>query len=542
MGTKWAFRNKKNEKGLVIRNKARLVAQRCTQEEGINYEEVFAPVARIEAIRMIEKEVYVCQPPRFEDPDYTDKVYKIEKALYGLHQAPRAWLQVKQKSDGIFISHEKYVDEILRKFNYEDIKPASTPMDKERLCSNIQMVMMLMFISTVKRIFGYLKGHPKLGLWYPKDSSFDLVAYTDSDYCKKQTVVATSTIEAEYMATASCCGQFWRTASVRTLDNREIKLNAIVDDQVKTITEASIRRHLKLADADGISTLPTTEIFKQLALMGAADKAITQEMHDRLGRATITATSLAAEQGSEIDKDENVNLVKSSEQGEVHETAEHRIDLSTAIQTDDATLVETMLNIKRSAAKDRGKAIMQESESPKKIKKKEMMQISLNEEIAQRMLKEERESLSIKERSRLLAEFINKRNKMMAARRTEEKRNKPTTHAQKRTYMSNYLKNIGGYTLKQLKQYSFKEIKMLFDNTMGSIKRLVPMESEGQAGEGSSKEGESLKRSAKEELGQEQKLKEEIAQQEDVEKESSKKAKGRLKRKTLKAREDKDKR
>nr|GFA80113.1 hypothetical protein [Tanacetum cinerariifolium] len=74
----------------------------------------------------------------------------------------------------------------------------------------------------------------------------------------------------------------------------------------------------------------------------------------------------------EIDKDENVNLVKCNVQGEAHETAEHKIDLSTS-QTDDETLAETLLNIKRSAAKDKGKAIMQESESPKKNKKKEMM-------------------------------------------------------------------------------------------------------------------------------------------------------------------------
>ncbi|GJW12050.1 putative ribonuclease H-like domain-containing protein [Tanacetum coccineum] len=118
IGTKWIFRNKKDERGIVIRNKARLVAQGHTQEEGIDYDEVFAPVARIEAIRLflayasfmgfmvyqmdvksaflygqIEEEVYVCQPPGFEDPDYPDKVYKVVKALYGLHQAPRAWYE-----------------------------------------------------------------------------------------------------------------------------------------------------------------------------------------------------------------------------------------------------------------------------------------------------------------------------------------------------------------------------------------------------------------------------------------------------------------
>nr|GEU96002.1 hypothetical protein [Tanacetum cinerariifolium] len=86
IGTKWVYRNKKDERGIVVRNKARVVAQGYTQEEGIDYNEVFAPVARIE-------EVYACQPPGFEDPHFSNKVYKVEKALYGLHQAPRAWYE-----------------------------------------------------------------------------------------------------------------------------------------------------------------------------------------------------------------------------------------------------------------------------------------------------------------------------------------------------------------------------------------------------------------------------------------------------------------
>ncbi|GJT27739.1 putative ribonuclease H-like domain-containing protein [Tanacetum coccineum] len=118
--TKWVFRNKKDERGIMIRNKARLVIQGHRQEEGIKYEEVFAPVARIEAIRLflayasfmgflvyqidvksvflygtIEEEVYVTQPPGFKDPDHPDKVYKVVKALYGLHHAPRAWVVIE---------------------------------------------------------------------------------------------------------------------------------------------------------------------------------------------------------------------------------------------------------------------------------------------------------------------------------------------------------------------------------------------------------------------------------------------------------------
>ncbi|GJZ71460.1 putative ribonuclease H-like domain-containing protein [Tanacetum coccineum] len=216
----------------LVRNKARLVAQGYTQEEGTDYDEVFAPVAKIEAIRLfwsyasfigfivyqmdvksaflygtIKEEVYVCQPPGFEDPQFPDKVYKVEKALYGLHQAPRAWyetlstyliengfrrgtidktlfikkdkgdillvqvyvddiifgstkkslcdefeqmmhkkfqmssmgeltfflgLQVQQKKDGIFISQDKYVVNILKKYDFINVKTTSTPTETNK--------------------------------------------------------------------------------------------------------------------------------------------------------------------------------------------------------------------------------------------------------------------------------------------------------------------------------------------------------------------------------------------------------------------------
>ncbi|GJS77709.1 putative ribonuclease H-like domain-containing protein [Tanacetum coccineum] len=208
-------------------------------EEGIDYDEVFAPVARIEAIRLflayalfkdfvvyqmdvksafmygkIEKEVYVCQPPGFEYPEFPNKVYKVEKALYGLHQAHRAWyrtlstylldngfqreipnefygeltfflgLQVTQKDDGIFISQDKYVDEILKKFGFSTVKTTTSRPNiifAVCACARFQVTPKVSHLHAVKKIFRYLKGQPKLGLWYPKDSLFDLEAYTDSD-------------------------------------------------------------------------------------------------------------------------------------------------------------------------------------------------------------------------------------------------------------------------------------------------------------------------------------------------------------------------
>jgi hypothetical protein len=118
IGTKWVFRNKKDEEGIIVRNKARLVAQGYNQEEGIDYGETYAQVARLEAIRMslafacfknfklfqmdvksaflngfIAEEVYVEQPPRFENHEFPNHVFKLSKVLYGLKQAPRAWYE-----------------------------------------------------------------------------------------------------------------------------------------------------------------------------------------------------------------------------------------------------------------------------------------------------------------------------------------------------------------------------------------------------------------------------------------------------------------
>ncbi|GJV36635.1 putative ribonuclease H-like domain-containing protein [Tanacetum coccineum] len=181
----------------------------------------------------IEEEVYVCQPPGFEDPYFPNKVYKVEKALYGLHQAPRAWYEtlstyliengfrrgtidktlfikkdkgdilLVQKEDGIFISQDKYVAEILKKFDFATVKTASTLIETNKALvkdEEAEAVDVHLYGSMIGSLI-YLKSQPKLGLWYPRDLPFDLKAFSDSDYAGASLDRKSTT--GEYVAAAN---------------------------------------------------------------------------------------------------------------------------------------------------------------------------------------------------------------------------------------------------------------------------------------------------------------------------------------------------
>ncbi|GJT99062.1 uncharacterized mitochondrial protein-like protein [Tanacetum coccineum] len=187
-------------------------------------------------------------------------------------------LQVIHKADGIFISQEKYVVEILRKFNYTDVKTASIAIDLEKPlvkdgdANDVDvhlyrsMIGSLMYLTTSRPDIIYLKGKPTLGLWYSRDSLFELVAYFDSDYAsatqdRKPTI-------GDLLTKGFDAGSTARTATATTNTDGEVEITAIIDGQSKTITEASLRRHLKLKDNDGVTSIPNSKIFEQLALMG----------------------------------------------------------------------------------------------------------------------------------------------------------------------------------------------------------------------------------------------------------------------------------
>nr|GEU59708.1 retrovirus-related Pol polyprotein from transposon TNT 1-94 [Tanacetum cinerariifolium] len=329
------MKNKRDEENTVIRNKSRLVSKGYAQKEGVDFEESFAPVARLEAVRLfisyathksftvyqmdvkttflygtLKEEVYVNQPDRFVDPYHPDKVYRLKKALYGLKQAPRAWynelsnflvskgsidptlfiskhgedillvqiyeleffleIQINQSPRGICINQAKYAQEILIKHGMTSCDSVGTPMAMKHLDADLSgtpvdqtkyqsMVGPLMYLTesrpnivhatcycasyqakptekhltAVKRIFRYLKDTINMGLWYPKDTSFKLTAFLDSDHAgcldshkstssgiqflggdklvswssKKQECTSMSSAEAEYVSLSMCCAQ-----------------------------------------------------------------------------------------------------------------------------------------------------------------------------------------------------------------------------------------------------------------------------------------------------------------------------------------------
>nr|GEZ39783.1 integrase, catalytic region, zinc finger, CCHC-type, peptidase aspartic, catalytic [Tanacetum cinerariifolium] len=227
----WLWKNKKDEDLTVIRNKARLVAKGYAQEEGIDFEESFAPVVRLEDVRsfvayashksflvyqmdvktellngLLKEEVYDAQPDGFVDPDHPEKVYRLRKALYGLKQAPRAW--------------------------YDELSKFLT-------------------------LKGFTKDTVNMGLWYPKGSSFDLTAFLDADHAgcidsrkstyggiqflgdklvswmsKKQNCTAMSSAEAEYMALSASCAQvMWMRTQLQDYGFNYNKIPLYYDSQ-----------------------------------------------------------------------------------------------------------------------------------------------------------------------------------------------------------------------------------------------------------------------------------------------------------------------
>ncbi|GJR43588.1 putative ribonuclease H-like domain-containing protein [Tanacetum coccineum] len=390
IGTKWVFRNKKDERGIVIRNKARLVAQGYTQEEGIDYDEVFAPVARIEAIRLflayasfmgfivyqmdvksaflygtIEEEVYVCQPPGFEDPQFPDKVYKVEKALYGLHQAPRAWyetlstyliengfrrgtidktlfikkdkgdillvqvyvddiifgstkkslcdefeglmhkrfqmssmgeltfflgLQVQQKKDGIFISQDKYVADILKKFDFATVKTTSTPMEPNKALikdEEADSVDVHLYRSMIGSLMYLTASRPDIMFVVcacARDSPFDLEAFSDSDY-------AGASLDRKSTTGDETVYKEWEDRMERAVTTAS-SLDAEQDSDAQTRFETTFKKSNDPPLSRGYTLRSGEDSMKLLELMELCTKLSDLEIEVNAGNSNLMLLAL----------------------------------------------------------------------------------------------------------------------------------------------------------------------------------------------------------------------------------------------------------
>nr|GEV91978.1 putative ribonuclease H-like domain-containing protein [Tanacetum cinerariifolium] len=334
IGTKWVFRNKKDEIGIVVKNKARLVAQGHTQEEG-------------------------------------------ELSFF-------LGLQVQSKSDGIFIIQDKYVANILKKFDFATVKTAGTLMEPNKALIKDEEAEDTLHLHAVKRIFRYLKGQPKLGLWYLRDSPFDLEAYSDSDYAGAS-LDRKSTI-GEYVAAANCCRQvLWIQNQMLDygfnfmntkiyIDNENVTFLMLALDyliskvKVVKLMIAKDKRcfmdKFKVKTSNSLLTTARTTKCKATQISQSsgttklvADETVHKKRGDRMEMAATTASSLkqsmtvdASKQVrsiKDIDQDAKISLVDKA-QGRMHDVDMFRVDdleVTTANVKVSATLTTTKIDV-----------------------------------------------------------------------------------------------------------------------------------------------------------------------------------------------------
>nr|GEU47606.1 hypothetical protein [Tanacetum cinerariifolium] len=333
IGLKWIFRNKKDKRGIVIKNKARFFVQGHTQEEGIDYDEVFAPVVRIEAIWLflacasfmgfmvyqmdvksaflyetIKEEVYVYQPLEFEDLDYPDKVYKVAKELYELHQAPRAFYETlanyllengfqRGKIDQTLLIKKQKGDILLVQVFVDDIIFGST---NKELCKAFETLMKDKFqMSSMGELTFFLRLQVKQmddGIFIKKpllkdldsedvdvhiymlmirslmyltpsrpDIMFAVCAYARFQVTTK--VLHLHVVKRIFRSLVNAVEGITAMATVKKVSD-VVQLRALIDGKKVVVSEDIIRRDLHLDDADGVDCLPNEEIFAELAQMG----------------------------------------------------------------------------------------------------------------------------------------------------------------------------------------------------------------------------------------------------------------------------------
>ncbi|GKB50168.1 putative ribonuclease H-like domain-containing protein [Tanacetum coccineum] len=590
IGTKWVYMNKKDKRDFVV--------YQMDVKSAFLYGK-------------IEDEVYVCQPSGFEDPEFPDRVYKVEKALYGLHQALRAWYETlstylldnrfqRGQIDKTLFNKRIKSDILLVQVYVDDIIFGST---KKELCTEFDKLMHKKFqmssmgeltfflgLQVSQKVMGLSSvitpmetSNPLLkdleaedvdvhlyrsmirSLMYLTASRPDIMKSTTEGcqflrsmliawQCKKQTIVANSTTKAEYVATANCCGQTQKPRKAKRITKisqssgpialvaNETIIKEWEDRMERAATAASnleakqdsgninrtqsmatlnksfpqgtgsgsgLRVNTRRSREDNMKVKELMDLCTKLPeKTNVADEAASTGVDVRHGGAATTVTSLDAGQGSdrvvalETDLQQTkkvygtafIKLIKKVKKlektvktrqarrkaiiivSEVQGRHEHDMEPDFEFTTAEEVYTAEKGVSTAEPVSTTGVSVSTAGCSQAKTR------AEIDEEERQRIarVQEEANSFNIEEWDDIRARLINEKKRYFAAQRAKERRNKPLTQAQQRTYMSQYIKNMGSHILKQLKSYSFEEIKNLFETTMRRVHTFVPMESESE--------------------------------------------------------------
>nr|GEV71555.1 putative ribonuclease H-like domain-containing protein [Tanacetum cinerariifolium] len=459
------------------KNKARLVAQGYTQEEGIDYDEVFSPVARIEAIKIflayasfmgfivyqvdvksaflygtIKKEVYVCQPPGFEVPHFPNKVYKVEKALYGLHQAPGAWyetlstyllengftrgLQVKQKDDRIFINQDKYVADILKNFDFTTMKTASTLMEPNKtLIKDVETATVKAVDNGEQQIIAIIDGK-EFAITEAYDDSVERATTTGASLDAVQESTAVPNVPLPWgigtggslRCQETTGGFIAQTRSERVPtpphDLPLPRVNTLRSDEgsmslqeltalCTTLSDRALALETDLRQTKKVYGISYTKLIMK---MKKFQKTVKSNQDRRRTKIVVSDDEEDSEDSSkqermmeDIDQDTRLPwllLQRAVSTGSERISTASKI-FSTAeesVSTAGESVPVSIADVVQEGVKDKGKAIMQESEQPKKIKKRVQIQMSLDEVLAQKLYEEEQARFNAEPEAKFNAE------------------------------------------------------------------------------------------------------------------------------------------
>ncbi|GJU28858.1 hypothetical protein Tco_1172447 [Tanacetum coccineum] len=437
----------------------------------------------------------------FVDPKYPKKVYKVVKALYGLHQAPRAWFQVTPKT-----------------FHLHD----------------------------VKRIFRYLKGKPKLGLWYPRVSSFDLEAYSDSDYARANLDRKSTTGGCQFLGRRLISWQCKKQTIMATFTTRQIndvkQIIATVDSKAVVVTEASIRSSLLFNDVDGFLPCSTIKDAQAAGAKEDLEKGYVSKHGGKKSKpeSTLDASTVfddqdadhgmeymeieeAVDEGRQCGETEEVKLTDYTEVvedkgiGDKRGNAEELVstarpevstatpDIDAARQEDSAveprtppkttsifddeyiTMAQTLIKMNEEKAKEKGVSIKDVNDSSRPARSiltlKPLLTIDHKDKGASKMEGKERKTETGSSicglQASLYVEFKLRRmpSEKLAARLTKEERKRDKQTSNNNT-TEEYLKHTDKYRHNQLNKKTFEEIQALYIKEQERDADFVPIGSE----------------------------------------------------------------